>query len=289
MNLATTYLGLKLPHPLMPGSSPLVDDMDMVKRLEDAGAAAIVMHSLFEEQIQGEQLASIYHMEMYADAYQEALSYFPRASEFRLGPEQYLDQIRRIKQAVDVPVIASLNGTSRTGWLEYASLIQQAGADALELNVYHIVTDPHENGQLVEKRVLEITSAIKEAVSIPVAVKLSPQFSSLPNLTFELEDAAPTDSFCSTVSTSPTLTWRRWKSSPVCDSASRPSCCSVCAGWQFSPVRAVHPSHVAVASTVPRMPSKRFSPVPAPYSSFPPCFSTAPSILRLFAWRWRGG
>src|SRR5262245_27279355 len=129
MNLSTTYLGFKLPHPLMPGSSPLVDNLDMVKRLEDAGAATIVMHSLFEEQIQGEQLASIYHMEMYADAYQEAMSYFPRSSEFKLGPEQYLEQIRRIKRAVDVPVIASLNGTTRTGWLEYASLIQQAGAD----------------------------------------------------------------------------------------------------------------------------------------------------------------
>src|SRR5690349_18345825 len=107
MSLATEYLGLKLPHPLMPGASPLVDDLGTVRRLEDAGAAAIVMHSLFEEQIKGEQLASIYHMELYADSYAEAAGYFPKPAEFRLGPEDYLEQVRKIKAAVGVPVIAS--------------------------------------------------------------------------------------------------------------------------------------------------------------------------------------
>src|SRR6478672_9062823 len=134
MDLTTYYLGLKLKSPLMPGASPMVDDLDVVRRLEDAGASAIVMHSLFEEQIKGEQLASIYHMELYADSYAEASTYFPPQREFRLGPEEYLDQIRAIKSAVDVPVIASLNGTTRTGWLQYAGWIQEAGADALELN-----------------------------------------------------------------------------------------------------------------------------------------------------------
>ncbi len=127
-------------------------------------------------------------MEMFSDAYQEAMSYFPRSSDFKLGPEQYLEQIRKIKRAVDIPVIASLNGTTRTGWLEYASLIQQAGADAVELNVYHVVTDQHETSDLVEKRVLDITTAVKQAVSIPVAIKLSAYFSSLPNLVLQLEE-----------------------------------------------------------------------------------------------------
>src|SRR5262245_16857362 len=113
MELSTTYLGLKLKNPLMPGASPMVDDLDIVRRLEDAGASAIVMHSLFEEQVVGEQLASIYAMEMFADSYSEALSYFPRHDEFALDPEEYLEKIRRIKQAVGVPVIASLNGRRR--------------------------------------------------------------------------------------------------------------------------------------------------------------------------------
>src|SRR4051812_42189494 len=123
MDLTTHYLGLKLSSPLMPGASPLVDDLDTVKQLEDAGASAIVMHSLFEEQLTGERLATIYHMEMYADAYNEALSYFPRPSEFALDRDQYLEQIQKIKKTVDVPVIASLNGTTPGGWTTYAKAI----------------------------------------------------------------------------------------------------------------------------------------------------------------------
>src|SRR5687768_3067620 len=158
MDLTTTYLGLKLSSPLMPGASPLVDDLDTVRRLEDAGASAIVMHSLFEEQVAGEQLASIYAMEMFADSYAEAISYFPQHDDFALKPDAYLDQIRRIKGAVSVPVIGSLNGTTSGGWLRYASLIQDAGADALELNVYHVPTDTTESGRSVEERVLEVLS-----------------------------------------------------------------------------------------------------------------------------------
>ena len=140
MDLSTTYLGLHLSSPIMPGASPLVDDLDMVKRLEDAGAAAIVMHSLFEEQITGDKFATIYHMELYADAFPEALGYFPRPREYALGPDQYLQQIARIKDAVRVPVIASLNGVTPGGWVDYARLIEQAGADALELNCYFVAT-----------------------------------------------------------------------------------------------------------------------------------------------------
>jgi dihydroorotate dehydrogenase (fumarate) len=122
----------------MPGASPMVDDLDMVRQLEDAGASAIVMHSLFEEQLTGEKFATIYHMELYADSYSEALSYFPHSNEFALGPDQYLEQIRRIKAAVSVPVIGSLNDTTPGGFIDYAKQIQQAGADAIELNLYPV-------------------------------------------------------------------------------------------------------------------------------------------------------
>jgi dihydroorotate dehydrogenase (fumarate) len=187
MDLTTHYLGLTLKSPLMPGASPLVDDLGMVRRLEDAGASAIVMHSLFEEQLVGEQLASIYAMEIFADSYAEATSYFPRHDEFALDPDGYLEQIRRIKQAVEIPVIASLNGTTPGGWLRYAGLIQEAGADALELNVYHLPTDATESGEIVEGRVVEVLRMAYSAVTIPLAVKLAPYYSSLPNLATELE------------------------------------------------------------------------------------------------------
>ena len=189
MDLTTHYLGLKLKSPLMPGASPLVDDLDIVRRLEDAGAAAIVMHSLFEEQVVGEQLASIYAMEMFADSYAEALSYFPRKEEFALSPDEYLLQISRIRRAVTIPVIASLNGTTSGGWLRYASMIEDAGADALELNVYHVPTDSTETAGSVESRVVDVLATVKRSVGIPVAVKLSPYYSSLPNLAAELESA----------------------------------------------------------------------------------------------------
>ena len=189
MNLSTTYLGLKLAHPLMAGASPMVDDMGMVKRLEDAGASAIVMHSLFEEQITREEQGTIMDMQLSANASAEALSYFPQPDDFRLGPEKYLEQIRRIKDAVSVPVIASLNGTTPAGWLHYGKLMQDAGADALELNVYYIPTDSQESASDVEKRTLDIVRAVKAEVKIPVSVKLSPFFSALAHFAVELEAA----------------------------------------------------------------------------------------------------
>ena len=187
MDLSTTYLGLNLPHPIMPGASPMVDHLDLVKRLEDAGAAAITMHSLFEEQITREQLGMVYHMELLDHGSSEALSYFPQAGEFRLGPYQYLEQIRLVKQTVNLPVIASLNGTTPEGWLEYAKLIQQAGADAIELNVYHVAADPRETGAAVERRVVDIVRAVKESVPLPIAVKLSPFYSSVSHLAAQLD------------------------------------------------------------------------------------------------------
>ena len=188
MDLATTYLGLELPHPLMPGASPLVDDLDMVRRLEDAGASAIVMHSLFEEQILAEQREALL-FESFAESFAEAVSYAPEPGIFALGPDEYLEQIQRIRRAVSVPVIASLNGTTPQSWIEYARLIEQAGAHALEINVYYLPTDPLEDGEEVEHRTIATAEAVKGAVSIPVAVKLSPFFSSLANLARRLDDS----------------------------------------------------------------------------------------------------
>jgi dihydroorotate dehydrogenase (fumarate) len=188
MDLSTTYLGFNLSSPLMPGASPLVDELDTVKRLEDAGASAIVMHSLFEEQINHEQLGHMLSVEMHEDAFAEALSYFPRPEEYRLGPEKYLEQVRSIKQSVRVPVIASLNGTTPSGWLEYAKLIAEAGADALELNVYYLATNAWETGDQVERRTFDAVRAVTSAVKIPIAVKLSPYFSSLAHLARQLDE-----------------------------------------------------------------------------------------------------
>jgi dihydroorotate dehydrogenase (fumarate) len=189
MNLATTYMGFDLPHPLVPGASPLVDSLDVVRRLEDAGAPLIVMHSLFEEQITREELAVNRSIETPKDCYAEALSYFPEPEDFVLGPDDYLGQVVRIKAAVGVPVIGSLNGTTAGGWLRYAKLIEQAGADGLELNLYELATDPDEPGEAVERRGLEVVRAVKEAVRIPVAVKLSPFYSSIANYARRLDEA----------------------------------------------------------------------------------------------------
>lgn len=192
VDLSTTYLGLRLPHPLMPGASPMVDNLETVRRLADAGAAAIVMHSLFEEQIVQEQLATAFFTEAHAEAFAEALSYFPRPAEYALGPEQYLRQIGRIKAAVEIPVIASLNGATVGGWVQYARWMQEAGADALELNVYYLATNPDEPSASVEQRTLDVLRAVREAVTIPVAVKLSPFYSSLAHFAAQL-DAAGAD------------------------------------------------------------------------------------------------
>ncbi len=189
MDLTTTYLGLTLPHPLMPGASPLAHDLDAVRRLEDAGAAAIVMHSLFEEQITRDQLGMMHHMLLHDDSNAEALSYFPPADDFAFGPDKYLEQVRAIKKAVKVPVIGSLNGTTSEGWLSYAKQIQQSGADAIELNFYHVATNALETGADVEARLLETVRTIKTHITIPIAVKLSPFYSSMSHLALELEAA----------------------------------------------------------------------------------------------------
>jgi dihydroorotate dehydrogenase (fumarate) len=187
MDLTTNYLGLRLAHPVMPGASPLADSIDTVKRLEDSGAAAIVMRSLFEEQITHD-VAGLQKLEALEESHAEALSYFPKPDDYVFGSDEYLEQIRRIKAAVKVPVIASLNGVSNAGWVSHAAKMQQAGADALELNVYFVATDPKEPGAQVEQRVVDILAGVKKAVTIPVAVKLSPFYSSVANLAHRLDE-----------------------------------------------------------------------------------------------------
>jgi dihydroorotate dehydrogenase (fumarate) len=172
MDLTTTYLGLELAHPLVPGASPLADDLDTVRRLEDAGASAIVMRSLFAEQIAREELSAFLHLERRGESFAEALSYFPSPERFVLGPEEYLAHLARVKAAVRIPVIASLNGTRPGSWRDYPQAIQQAGADALELNIYHLPTDPDVTGEEVEELALQAVREVKRALRIRVAVNI---------------------------------------------------------------------------------------------------------------------
>jgi dihydroorotate dehydrogenase (fumarate) len=188
VDTSTTYLGFKLPGPLMAGASPFADDLDMVKRLEDAGSSAIVMHSLFEEQLVGEELATENFIEGPSDSFAEAITYFPNPRNFRLGPDEYLGQIARIKAAVGIPVIASLNGMTPGGWLRFSALMAQAGADALELNVYFLATDLQEAGVFLEERTLEMIRTVRSAVTIPVAVKVSPFYTSFAHFARALDE-----------------------------------------------------------------------------------------------------
>ena len=189
MDLSTSYLGFTLPHPLIPGASPLADDLDTVRRLEDAGAPMIVLRSLFEEQLVHEQLAARDGIDSHEDAFAEAQSYLPPEGKFRFGPESYLEHLARVKRAVRVPVVASLNGTTPGGWVEYARLLEVAGADALELNVFLVPTDPEESASRIEGRLVDLIRAVRARVELPLAVKLSPFYTSLPHVARQLEDA----------------------------------------------------------------------------------------------------
>lgn len=188
MDLSTQYLGLKLPHPLMLGASPLVDDLDQVKRAEDAGAAVIVMHSLFEEQIEREHGAAA-ALESHEESFAEAVQFYSPLQKFALSSDQYLEQLRRIKAAVAVPVIASLNGVSDEGWLTYAKLMEDAGADALELNVYRMATNPEHSAESIEHTTLNMVASIKGITRLPLAVKLSPFYTALANFAARLARA----------------------------------------------------------------------------------------------------
>jgi dihydroorotate dehydrogenase (fumarate) len=189
MDLSTSYLGLKLKNPLVPSASPLSRTIDGIKRMEDAGAAAIVMYSLFEEQIHHEAAELDHYLSYGTQSFAEALSYFPEHGEYNLGPDEYIEHVRKAKEAVDIPIIGSLNGISTGGWIQYAKKIQDAGADALELNVYYIPTDPKLTGAAVEQRYIDVLKAVKGTVKIPVAMKLSPFFSSMANMAAQLDQA----------------------------------------------------------------------------------------------------
>ena len=188
MDLTTTYLGLTLRNPIVPSASILSEKVENIVRMAEAGAAAVVMHSLFEEQITGEGEAFDHYLSYGEAISPEAQSYFPDLGEF-VGPDEYLEHIRRAKEQVDIPIIGSLNGISAGGWVEYARLIEEAGADALELNIYYIPTNPDLTSAELEETYLETVRAVKAQVSIPVAVKLSPFFTSLPNMAKRLADA----------------------------------------------------------------------------------------------------
>lgn len=179
MKLATTYLGFKLRTPLVPSASPLTHHPDNVKRMEDAGASAVVFHSLFEEQLRREHHELNYYLEQGAESNPEALSYFAEPDEFKVGPEAYLENIAKAKASVNIPIIGSINGATFGGWMKYAQQIAQAGADALELNIYSVATDPERTADDIETDYLTIVASVKAQLKIPVSVKLSPYFTNL--------------------------------------------------------------------------------------------------------------
>jgi dihydroorotate dehydrogenase (fumarate) len=188
MDLSTTYLGLHLPHPLIVGAGPLGDDLDRVKRLEDAGAALIVLRSLYEEEITDEQVDTFRNVDGYSESFAEATSFAPEPL-VRLGPDEYLEHLRRIKQAVGIPVMASLNGSTRGGWLTYARLLQEAGADGLELHVYHAISDMTRSAAQVEQNAIDIVRDVGREIRIPLAVKLAPLFTAFAHFARVLDTA----------------------------------------------------------------------------------------------------
>ena len=190
MSLTTEYLGIRLPHPLIAGASPMAENLDTVKQLEDSGAAAIVMNSLFEEELNAEATATTAAFEEFAESFHEAPSYLPSLGDQAFeGPEEYLDRLVRIRKALSIPVIGSLNGVSVGGWLHYAKLIEEAGADGIELNVYDVEVSPEISGEQIEHNLIHLVSTIRSLISIPVAIKLGPHYTALPNLVKRLEAA----------------------------------------------------------------------------------------------------
>jgi len=189
IDLTTSYLGFTLPHPLIVGASPFADSLDSARRIEDAGAAALIMRSIFQEQIDTEAMATHMSTDTHAESFGEALSFFPSPSDFVVGPDEYLERLRRTKEALGIPVFASLNGSTLGGWLAYATALQEAGADALELNVYYVATDAAEAGSTIEDAVVNMVSEVKQATTLPVAIKLSPFYTSLAHFARRLANA----------------------------------------------------------------------------------------------------
>ena len=188
MDLSTTYLGLQLKNPLVPSASPLMRKVDNIKRMEDAGASAVVLHSLFEEEIRQASQEIDHYLNYGAESFWEALSYFPDV-DLRMGPDSYLDHVRKVKAAVSIPVIGSLNGVSAGGWVDYAKKIQDAGADALELNTYYIAAEPSQTSADVEQMYLDLVHEIRASIRIPITIKLGHQFSAFANMAHRLDQA----------------------------------------------------------------------------------------------------
>ena len=188
-DLSTTYLGLKLKNPLVVSASPLSKRVETVRRLEEAGASAIVMYSLFEEQVTFERRQLDHYVERSANHHAEALSYFPNMPFYNLGVDNYLTHLEKVKKEVHIPVIASLNGVSSGGWTEYAHKIEEAGADALELNIYYLPTDLHMSSQALEENYIELVYSVRSSINIPLAVKLSPFFTALPYMARRFTEA----------------------------------------------------------------------------------------------------
>ena len=189
MNFETQYLGFELPHPIMLGAGPLSDTLDGLRSAEDAGASAVTLRSLFEEQITSESMAAHRSMDFHADSFGEALSFLPSPDEYALGPQEYLEHVRQARQAVKIPVIASLNGSTMGRWIEYAGLIEQAGASALELNIFQIPTSPDESAAAIEERTAQVVREIRRITRIPLAVKLSPFYTAPAHFAEQLEQS----------------------------------------------------------------------------------------------------
>jgi len=187
IDLSTAYMGLHLRNPLVVSASPLCEDLNNIRGMEDAGAAAVVLQSLFEEQITLESQDFEYYLAQGTYSFAESLTYFPDLNDYKLGPDEYLKHIRKAKEAVDIPIIGSLNGISTGGWIRYAKAIEDAGADALELNIYYIPTDLNTSSEQVEGRYIDLVRSVKTGVNIPVAVKLSPYFSSTAHMAHRLD------------------------------------------------------------------------------------------------------
>ena len=188
-DLTTTYLGLKLKNPVVASASPISKKLDGIRKLEDAGASAVVMYSLFEEQITHDSLALDHYLSRGTETFAEALTYFPDLDRYNIGPDDYLELISKAKKATSIPIIGSLNGVSAGGWINYARKIEQAGADALELNVYYVSTDPSLGASELEENYIDLVKSVRAQIQIPLALKLSPNFTALPNIASRLSGA----------------------------------------------------------------------------------------------------
>jgi dihydroorotate dehydrogenase (fumarate) len=188
MDLSTTYLGMRLPHPLIVGAGPLGDDLDVVKALEDAGAGLLVLRSLYEEEITGEQMDAFFNSESHSDSFAEAETFAPEPT-MALGPDEYLEHLRQVKAAVRIPVMASLNGVTPGGWIDYARLLEQAGADGLELHIYHAASDMSLSAADVERQAIQIVREVKRSVRIPVAIKMAPLLTAFAHYAGQLDKA----------------------------------------------------------------------------------------------------